>query len=100
MVSLSLDQPTMNQIAKELVKTNQRLTEIGDIPIGNFEEKLTKQIDEKLQNMLNQQMTWYEHERSVFISQIHGLRQILKKTQQNFTNTIHHVSKKISFFFD
>jgi hypothetical protein len=95
---LSLDQPTMNQIANELVKTNQRLNEIRDIPIGNLEEKLTKQIEEKLQNMINQQMAWYEHEKIVFISQIHGLRQILKKTQENFTNTIHHVSEKIKFF--
>lgn len=38
------DQSTMNIIAKELVKTNQRLDEIKNIPIGNFEEKLTKQV--------------------------------------------------------
>ena len=88
----------MNQIAKELAKTNQRLNEIRDIPIGNFEEKLTTQIEDKMQNMINQQMAWYEHEKTIFISQIHGLRQILKKTQQNFTDTIQHVSEKYFIF--
>ena len=39
-----LDRLTMSEIAKELVKTNHRLHEITDIPIANFEEKLTKQV--------------------------------------------------------
>lgn len=37
----------MNTIVKELAKTNQRLNEIKDIPIKNFEEKLTKQVRRK-----------------------------------------------------
>jgi hypothetical protein len=34
----------MNTIAKELVKTNQRLNEIQNFPMENFQEKLTKQV--------------------------------------------------------
>jgi hypothetical protein len=41
----------MNKIAKELVITNQRLNEVKDIPIGNIEEKITKQV-ELLRNYL------------------------------------------------
>jgi hypothetical protein len=35
----------MNKIAQELVITNQRLNEVKDIPIGNIEEKITKQVE-------------------------------------------------------
>jgi len=35
----------MNKIADELVITNQRLNEVKDIPIGNIEEKITKQVE-------------------------------------------------------
>lgn len=34
----------MNMIARELVKTNQRLNEIKEIPIGHFEKELTKRV--------------------------------------------------------
>jgi len=79
-IVLQWSQPTMNTIAKELVKTNQRLNEIKDIPIG----KITKQLEEKLKNMIDQQLIYHEHEKSVFISQIHGLRETLNNTQQKF----------------
>jgi hypothetical protein len=43
--------------------------------------------------MINQQLTWYEHEKSGFISRIDQLQEILNKTQKNMTNTIHQVGK-------
>jgi hypothetical protein len=36
----------MNTIVGELVKTNQRLNEIRDIPLGNLEETLTKRVEQ------------------------------------------------------
>jgi hypothetical protein len=45
---LLIDQHTMNTITKELIKTNQRLNEIQDFPNGNFEEKLTKNVEKKI----------------------------------------------------
>lgn len=41
---LFIDQPTLNTISNELIKTNQRLSVIKDIPIKDFEQKLTKQV--------------------------------------------------------
>ncbi|UJR23413.1 hypothetical protein I4U23_026420 [Adineta vaga] len=86
------DQSTMNRISKELDKTNQRLNEVQDIPSGNIEEKLAKQLEDKLQNMVTQQLAWRDIEKDSFLKQIRELRQILSLTQHNLTNTIHQLT--------
>ena len=35
----------INRIVEELNKTNQRLNKVKDIPMGNIEEKLTRQVE-------------------------------------------------------
>ncbi|CAF1669222.1 unnamed protein product [Adineta ricciae] len=88
------DQSTMKRISKELDRTNQRLNEVQDIPIENIEEKLTKQLEDKLQNLVNQQLAWHDYERNTFVRQIRELRQVLNMTQQNLTNKIHRMTKE------
>lgn len=75
-----LDQPSLNLLARELMKTNQRLNEIKEIPIGKFEQKLTKQLEDKLKLLINEQLN--------FLSKIHDLQETLNKTKTNMTNTI------------
>ncbi|CAF0788551.1 unnamed protein product [Adineta ricciae] len=87
-------QSTMKRISKELDRTNQRLNEVQDIPIENIEEKLTKQLEDKLQNLVNQQLAWHDYERNTFVRQIRELRQVLNMTQQNLTNKIYRLTKE------
>lgn len=75
-----LDQPSLNLLARELMKTNQRLNEIKEIPIGKFEQKLTKQLEDKLKLLINEQLN--------FLSKIQDLQETLNKTKTNMTNTI------------
>lgn len=51
------------------------------------------QFEEKLQTIINQQMAWYEHEKSALVSQIQSLQAILNQTERNFTDTIEQVSE-------
>ncbi|CAF0865259.1 unnamed protein product [Rotaria sordida] len=89
------DQSMITKVAEELIKTNQRLYHIKDIPMGNnIEEKFTKQLEEKLQNMIHQQSVWHDHEKNTFSLQIYELQEILKMTRQNLTNTIYQLTQE------
>lgn len=55
------------------------------------------QFEEKLQMIINQQMAWYEHEKSVLVSQIQSLHAILNQTERNFTDTIEQVHKSFHY---
>ncbi|CAM4744978.1 unnamed protein product [Rotaria magnacalcarata] len=88
------DQSTITKIVDELTKMNQRLNGIKYIPLGNIQEKLTKQFEEKLQNIISEQSAWHDHEKYTLSLQIQELRQILKITQQNLTNTIHQLTQE------
>lgn len=56
------------------------------------------QFEEKLQTIINQQMAWYEHEKSALVSQIRSLQAILNQTERNFTDTIEQVSESFHSF--
>lgn len=112
-----VDQSNMLELGRELQKTNQRLDEIKVVSIGNFEKTLTEQVmfakknkldlmmglfqfEEKLQNVIRQQTAWYENERSVLISQLRSLQEVLNKTQRNFTDTIEQVTESFPLSLD
>ncbi|CAF0850404.1 unnamed protein product [Rotaria sp. Silwood1] len=88
------DQSMITKVVEELVKTNQRFNNVKDMRMGNVEEALTKQLEEKLQHMIYQQSAWHDREKYAFGLQIYELQEILKRTQQSLTNTIHQLTQE------